>query len=40
MEGDLPRRALMLVQEWAEKNQEELLKIWNTQEFRELPPLE
>ena len=40
LEGDLPNRALKMVQEWTEKNKNELLKIWNTQDFVELPPLE
>lgn len=38
-EGDLPGRAKKLVLEWAELNQTELLEIWDTQEFRKLPPL-
>lgn len=29
-----------MVQEWTDKNKSELLKIWNTQTFVELPPLE
>ena len=36
---DLPSRAKNLVIEWAKANQTELLEIWNTQEFRKLPPL-
>ena len=40
LEGDLPPKALLLVKEWASKYQLELLKIWNTQEFIQLPPLE
>ena len=40
LEGDLPKKALSLVQEWAGLHKEELVKIWNTQEFIELPPLE
>ena len=40
IEGDLPPKALSLVREWAEKHKEDLLKIWNTQEFVKLPPLE
>jgi len=38
-EGDLPRRALKMVQEWTIQHQEALLNIWNTQQFVELPPL-
>lgn len=40
MEGDLPRRALKLLQEWIALHQAELLHIWETQEFVSLPPLE
>ena len=39
IDGDLPIRALKLVQEWISNNREELLKIWNTQEFKKLKPL-
>jgi len=39
IEGDLPERARKLVTEWAALYQDELLKIWNTQEFHKLPPL-
>jgi len=39
MEGDLPAKALALVKEWAEQHREELLNIWNTQQFTKLPPL-
>ena len=40
LEGDLPARARKLVIEWAEKYQSELKTIWETQEFKKLPPLE
>ena len=40
IEGDLPAKALSLAGEWAEKYRVELLDIWNTQVFRQLPPLE
>lgn len=39
LEGDLPAKAQALTREWARSHQEELLKIWNTQEFKQLPPL-
>lgn len=39
IEGDLPNRAKNLVVEWAETNQDEMLKMWNSQEFKKLPPL-
>lgn len=39
LEGDLPNKALALIKEWAEQYQADLMKIWNTQEFIQLPPL-
>lgn len=39
IEGNLPIRALRLVQEWLSLHREELINIWNTQEFKKLPPL-
>ncbi|MBF0549912.1 MAG: DUF4160 domain-containing protein [Deltaproteobacteria bacterium] len=40
IEGDLPQRAMNLVMEWAKSHQEDLLDMWNTQQFRNLPGLE
>lgn len=40
LEGDLPRKALLLIREWMEIHREALMNIWETQEFRLLPPLE
>ena len=40
IEGDLPPKALSLVREWAGQYQAELLTIWKTQRFIQLPPLE
>lgn len=40
MEGDLPRRAERLVLEWADHYRAELLEMWRTQQFRQLPGLE
>lgn len=40
IEGDLPQRARKLVVEWAKNYQAELKTIWETQEFKKLPPLE
>ena len=40
IEGDLPSKAVALVTEWASKHQDELLEMWNTQQFKKLPPLE
>ena len=39
IEGDLPSRAQKLVLEWATLYQQDLLQMWNSQEFRKLPPL-
>jgi len=39
LEGDLPTRALKLVQEWLNVYKEEILKIWNTQQLKKIPPL-
>ena len=40
LEGHLPGKALTMVQEWVELNREALTTIWETQEFKQLPPLE
>ena len=40
MEGDLPNKALAMAQEWTKLHRDELLDIWDTQNFRTLPPLE
>lgn len=40
IEGDLPKRALKMVQEWVSQHERELMNMWETQEFTELPPLE
>ncbi|OQY58675.1 MAG: hypothetical protein B6245_10685 [Desulfobacteraceae bacterium 4572_88] len=39
IEGDLPGRAEKMVLEWGKMYQSELLEMWNSQEFRKLPPL-
>ena len=39
IEGDLPPRAAKMVIEWAGQQQNELLLMWNNQEFHKLPPL-
>lgn len=39
IEGDLPVRALELIKEWIKIHQIELMNIWNTQEFKKIPPL-
>ena len=37
--GDLPKRAQELVKDWMLKNQEELRKMWASQEIKKLPPV-
>ena len=39
LEGDLPSKVLELVKLWASLHQDALLRIWLTQEFIKLPPL-
>lgn len=39
IEGDLPSKAVSLVVEWASLYKKELTEIWNTQNFKQLPPL-
>jgi hypothetical protein len=40
MEGDLPAKAVKLIQEWIALNKDALEQIWQSQQFRKLPPLE
>ena len=40
LEGALPSKAHELVKEWITLNKEELFSIWETQDFKPLPPLE
>ena len=40
IEGALPGKALEMVQEWVSMHKEELLIMWETQEFKQLSPLE
>lgn len=40
LEGHLPPKAIAMVREWISIYKEELLTIWNTQNFKSLPPLE
>lgn len=40
LEGHLPPKALAMVREWVTIHKEELIQIWETQEFKKLPPLE
>ncbi|MBO4717705.1 MAG: DUF4160 domain-containing protein [Spirochaetales bacterium] len=38
--GNLPGTALSLVKQWIEINKAELMEMWETQQFKQLPPLE
>ena len=40
LEGHLPPKALAMVREWMEIHKNDLLHIWETQEFKPLSPLE
>ena len=40
LEGHLPSKAMNMVQEWISINRDVLKTIWETQEFKNLPPLE
>ena len=40
IEGSLPSKALEMVREWVSVNKKELMTMWETQEFKQLSPLE
>jgi hypothetical protein len=40
IEGDLPIRAQRLVKDWAERYRDELVRMWQTQEYKLLPGLD
>lgn len=40
LEGDMPTKALDLINEWGKMNPKELMEIWNSQQFKKLKPLE
>jgi hypothetical protein len=40
IEGDLPIRSQRLVKEWGERYKDELLRMWQNNEFKQLPGLE
>ena len=40
LEGHLPPKALAMVREWAAIHKDDLLHMWETQEFKSLSPLE
>ena len=40
IEGDFPKRAAGMVREWMRLNEQDLLEMWETQEFKKLEPLD
>lgn len=40
LEGDLPSKAVKLVQEWGARYQPDLMAMWETKTLKKLPPLE
>jgi len=40
IDGSLPKKARILTREWAEYHQDELLEMWETQNFHKIAPLE
>ena len=40
LEGYLPPKALAMVREWIVLHKDTLQEIWETQEFKKIPPLE
>lgn len=40
IEGNLPKKCRQLVREWAEIHQEELIEMWDKQNFHKIEPLE
>ena len=40
LEGHLPPKALSMVREWIEMNRDDLLAIWESQEYHSIRPLE
>ncbi|MGA7878277.1 MAG: DUF4160 domain-containing protein [Desulfoferrobacter sp.] len=40
IEGDLPQRAVKMIKEWGTTYRKDLLEMWTSQKFRQLPGLE
>jgi len=40
IDGKLPKKCRQLVREWAEAHQQELIDMWNSQDFHKIAPLE
>lgn len=39
MQGDLPNKALSIIKDWTSIHRDELIEMWNTQEFKSLSPI-
>ncbi|MDO4849492.1 MAG: DUF4160 domain-containing protein [Coriobacteriia bacterium] len=40
LDGELPKRAAGMVREWISANQDALVEMWETQQFKRLDPLD
>jgi len=40
IDGSIPRKCRVLVREWAELHQDELIAMWDSQNFHSIAPLE
>ena len=40
IEGKLPNKCKKLVKEWSKKHQNELISMWDSQDFHQIEPLE
>lgn len=40
IDGSMPKRAAGMVREWITQNEDALLEMWETQEFKKLDPLD
>ena len=40
VEGNIPKKCRQLVREWAEIHQQELITMWETQDFHSIPLLD
>ncbi len=40
VDGQIPKKCHQLVREWAEMHQDELIEMWDTQNFHSIEPLE
>lgn len=40
IEGDLPAKAVNMVQEWGQDHKAELQSMWDTRQLKKLPPLQ